>query len=442
MVNNMNFKRMLKQNIKLNLDQYLVYIFSLTISVVFFFVQSTLYNSYVLIGQKNIFVISSIGVFNTALWGMFIHISFIKCRQKEFTIFLSLGMTYSELKLLTFLENILIFLIFVPIGLTLGIIFSKIIGLSIFKLAGISILTFQFKSIVYIVTIGYYALLTIIFILWTFEFINNISALNTTNHRNLYIVSSKKENVLKIAMVILIVYYIYFNEKMSLHYYIYFNEKMGIHLIAGYYFDYSFICIISVYILFSIFIKIFIIFIKKNKNFYYKRILLINEIESSLKDNKIIIFFIAFLNFIFIICKRIYYLPNVKIYFNAYSIFQGSSFNLIYISIILLSFIASANIIYFKSKIDFYNWQSKKIQFYNIGLITEEIDNIFIYKLRLIFFLHVFLNALASILFIYIFNINKEFMVNTIKILICYFIIQLLGYIITKAKIIKRDSSQ
>jgi putative ABC transport system permease protein len=351
----------------------------------------------------------------------------MKYRQKEFTIFLTLGMTCNELKILLLIENALIFLIYVPIGLILGMVFSKIIVLFIFKISGIHYLTFQFKSIIYMVTVGYYALLTIIFILWTFKFVDNISVLNIVNYKNIHVVYSKKKRILKIAIFILIICYIHFNERMIIN----FNYK--------YYIDYSLICMVVIYMIFLISIKIFIVFVRKNKNFYYRKILLINEVEDFLKDNKIIIFFIAFLNLTFIISHRIYDLPNVKTFFPVYNIFRGSSFNLIYIFIVLLSFIASANIIYFKIKIDLYNWNFKKIKLYSIGLIYEEIDTILIYKLRLIFFSHVFLTTLTSILYIYILNINKEFMINTIKILVCYFVTQLLGYIITKRKVIEHN---
>jgi putative ABC transport system permease protein len=75
-VNDMNYRKMLKQTIKLNLDQHFLYIFSLIISVIFFFIELTLYNSYVtVIKQKNVFVLPAIAVFNTALWSMFTYIS-------------------------------------------------------------------------------------------------------------------------------------------------------------------------------------------------------------------------------------------------------------------------------------------------------------------------------------------------------------------------------
>ncbi|WLC65364.1 FtsX-like permease family protein [Clostridium tagluense] len=427
----MNYGKMLTQTIKLNLDQYFLYIFSLIISVIFFFTESTLYNSYVVvIKQKNVFVLPAIAVFNTALWSIFTYISFIKHRQKEFTTFLALGMTCNELKILLLLENILNFLIYVPIGLILGIIFSKIIVLFIFKLAGISAFTFEFKSIIYIITIGHYILLTIIFILWTSKFINSLSLIKIANHKNLYMVHSKKENLLRIAPYVLILCCIHFNERIVLN------------LQSRYYIDYSLICIVVIFILFLIFINIFIVFAKKSKNFYYKRIFLINELEDSLKDNKIIIFFIAFLNFTFIISERICNLTSLKTRFNTYNIFQMSSFNSIYIFIVLLSFIASSTILYFKIKIDLDNWQFEKIKLYNIGLIDNEIDSILLCKFRLIFFSHIFITTIASFVYLYICKLGKEFMINTIKIFICYFIIQLLGYIITRIKIIETNGSK
>ncbi|MBZ9637019.1 hypothetical protein G9F70_022505 [Clostridium sp. FP1] len=331
-------------------------------------------------------------------------------------------MTCNELKILLLLENILTFLIYVPIGLILGIIFSKIIVLFIFKLAGISAFTFEFKSIIYIITIGHYILLTIIFILWTSKFINSLSLIKIANHKNLYMVHSKKENFLRIAPYVLILCCIHFNERIVLN------------LQSRYYIDYSLICIVVIFTLFLIFINIFIVFAKKSKNFYYKRIFLINELEDSLKDNKIIIFFIAFLNFTFIISERICNLTSLKTRFNIYNIFQMSSFNSIYIFIVLLSFIASSTILYFKIKIDLDNWQFEKIKLYNIGLIDNEIDSILLCKSRLIFFSHIFITTIASFVYLYICKLGKEFMINTIKIFICYFIIQLLGYIITRVR--------
>ncbi|AWI05485.1 hypothetical protein [Clostridium drakei] len=420
----MNFREMLKKTIKLNSDQYFVYILCLILSAVFFFVELTLYNSYAIVStQESIFILPSIAVFNTALWSMFIYISFTKCRQKDFTTFLTLGMTCNELKILILIENALIFIIYVSVGLTLGIVFSKIIVLFIFKLAGIHTFNFQIKKIICIVTIGYCALLTTIFILWTFKFVDNVPLSNTSNDRTFHAVHSKKEKLLKTLLFTLIIIYINFSERNIVD----FHFK--------YYIDYCLICIVIVYILSLIFTKVFIIYMRKSKNFYYKKLLLINEVESFLKDNKITIFFIAFLNITFIISHRIYDLPNIKMFFIVYDFFKGSSFNLIYIFIVLLSFITSANILYFKMKIDLYNWQSKKIKLYSIGLIDEEINALLVCKLRIIFFSHVFLTVLASILYIYILNINIYFIVNTVKILICYFIIQLLGYIITKHKL-------
>ncbi|WPC39510.1 hypothetical protein [Clostridium sp. JS66] len=420
----MNFRKMLKKTIKLNFDQYFVFIFCLILSVLFFFVELTLYNSYAIVSmQGNIFILPSIAVFNTALWNIFMYISFIKCRQKEFTTFLTLGMTCSELKILLVIENILIFIIYIPIGLILGIVFSKIIVLFIFKLAGIHVFSFKIEKIFYIITIGYSALLTAIFILWTFRFVDNLSLSNTTKQDNFYALASKKGKLLKALLFTLIISYINF------------NERNVVSFPFKYYVDYCLICIISVYALCSAFVRIFTTYVKKRKKLYYKKILLINEIEDSLKRNKITIFFISFLNITFIISHRVYDLPNIKMLFPVYNFFKGSSFNLIYIFIVLLSFITSANILYFKMKIDLYNWQPKKNKLHTIGLIDEEINAILAYKLKIIFFSHVFLTVLSSISYIYILNINIHFIINTVKILICYFIIQLLGYIITKHKL-------
>lgn len=412
---------MLEQTIKLNLDQYFAYIFSLVISVSFFFTELIFYNSYVIaIGLKNIFILPSIAVFNTMLWSTFTYISFIKYRQKEFTTFLTLGMTCSEIRMLIFMENVLTFFIYIPIGLTLGIAFSKIIVLSALKLSGFPIFTFKFKAIVFIVTIGYYVFLTIIFILWTFKFIDKLSVISAVNYKNPYTKYANKKEFAEIIISILILCYINF------------RERMFVNFQSRYYVDCSLICILVIYILFLVFIKIFVVVIKRSENFYYKRILLINELEDSFKKNKFIILFIVFLNTTFITSNRVYSLPNVKTFFNIYSIFRGSSFNFVYTFIVLLSFIVSSNILYFKAKIDFCDWQLKRTKLYYIGLIDEEIDTLLTYKVRIIFLLPVFLTTLTSIIYIYVLNTNEEFRINTFKILAYYIIVQLVGYIITK----------
>ncbi|WP_063601990.1 FtsX-like permease family protein [Clostridium coskatii] len=420
----MNWRKMLEQTIKLNLDQYFAYIFSLVISVSFFFTELIFYNSYVTaIGLKNIFILPSIAVFNTMLWSIFTYISFIKYRQKEFTTFLTLGMTCSEIKMLIFMENVLTFFIYMPIGLILGAAFSKIIVLFALKLSGMLIFTFKFQLIVFIVTIGYYVFLTVIFILWTFKFIDKLSVINEVNYKNLYIKYSKKEELAKTIISILVLCYINF------------KERMFVNFQSRYYVDYSLICTLVIYILFLVFIKIFVVFIKRSKSFYYKRILLVNELEDSFKKNKYIILFIIFLNTIFITSNRVYSLPNVKTFFNIYSIFRGSAFNFIYMFIVLLSFIVSSNILYFKAKIDFCGWQLKRTKLYYIGLIDKEIDTLLTYKIRIIFFLPALLTVLTSIVYIYVLNTNGEFKIDTFKILAYYVIVQLLGYIITKKKI-------
>lgn len=420
----MDFKQILFKNIKSNLEQYAAYTFSLITSILCFFIQSILYNSQVVIGENNFFVVPTISVFNTSLWYVYMYIAFSKYREREFIRFLTLGMTCGELKILIFLENILIFLVCIPTGLVLGLIFSKIIALSLFNFFGIHILTFQFKSVVYKIISLHYAVLTTVFTLWSFRFIDNLGITNTSNFGCLSIAHTKSSKLIKIALVSLIMYYLYWLEK--------FNLTSD----ARYYVDFAFFCIIGTYIIFLFFIKTSNYFIERNKNFYYKKILLIKELKASLKDDNIVIFFIIFLNFMFIICERIRHLPNIKTTFDLFSIFQKDTFNLINVFSVLLSFFVFANILYFKSKIDLYNWKPRIIKLHKVGLTTEEVHNILLRKLKLTFFLPVILTASACISYNYILNINNEFAMNTIKILLCYFSIQFLGYIITKNKIL------
>ncbi|WML32952.1 FtsX-like permease family protein [Clostridium sp. OS1-26] len=420
----MDFKQILFKNIKSNLDHYAAYTFSLITSILCFFIQSILYNSQVVIGKNNFIVVPTISVFNTSLWYIYMYISFSKHREREFIRFLTLGMTCGELKILIFLENTLIFLVCIPTGLVLGLIFSKIIALSLFNFSGIHILTFQFKSVVYKIIAAHYAVLTTVFTLWSFKFIDNLSITNSSNHEYLSVANTKSSKLLKIILVFLIMCYFYLLEKFNL------SSQ------ARYYTDFAFLCILGTYILFLFVVKAFKTLIRRNKNFYYKKILLIKEIEAFFKDDKIVIFFIGFLNFMFIICERIRHLPNIKTTFDFFSTFQKDTFNLINVFSVLLSFFVFANILYFKSKIDLYNWKPRIIKLRKVGLTTEEVHNILLCKLKLTFFLPVILTALACVSYNYILNINNEFAMNTIKILLCYFIIQFLGYIITKNKIL------
>lgn len=136
MIGKLSFK-----NMKKSIKDYMIYFFTLILGIVIFYVFNSIDSQTVMIdisGRKLEIikllnqVLSSISVFVSFILGSLIIYAtrfMIKRRNKEFAIYLTLGMSKRKISFMLFLETLIIGIFSLIVGLFLGIIFSQ--GMSV-----------------------------------------------------------------------------------------------------------------------------------------------------------------------------------------------------------------------------------------------------------------------------------------------------------------------
>ncbi|NSL53352.1 ABC transporter permease [Calidifontibacillus erzurumensis] len=87
--------------------------------------------------------------------------SFLKIRSKEFGILMILGMTKKQLRRLVFLENMMIGCLAIMAGITIGLVFSKLLLMILSNILSYGSLSFYFPFKAIIVTVAFFILIFI-----------------------------------------------------------------------------------------------------------------------------------------------------------------------------------------------------------------------------------------------------------------------------------------
>lgn len=138
----MTFKDVVRKNFLGNVRQYLAFFLCNTFTIVIFFIYATLvFNNQLVNGENQevfsyVLPVTIVGITIFAICFLFYaNTSFVKSRNKELGVYLSLGMTKKQLKYLVQMENWIINGASLLIGMLIGALFSRI-----FQLAVVSIL--------------------------------------------------------------------------------------------------------------------------------------------------------------------------------------------------------------------------------------------------------------------------------------------------------------
>lgn len=138
----MTFKDVVRKNFLGNVRQYLAFFLCNTFTIVIFFIYATLvFNDQLVNGENQevfsyVLPVTIVGITIFAICFLFYaNTSFVKSRNKELGVYLSLGMTKKQLKYLVQMENWIINGASLLIGMLIGALFSRI-----FQLAVVSIL--------------------------------------------------------------------------------------------------------------------------------------------------------------------------------------------------------------------------------------------------------------------------------------------------------------
>ena len=164
------------KNIKRSFKDYAIYFFTLILGVAIFYVFNAIDSQTVMLNVTSA-TYSIIKLMTSMLSGVSVFISFvlgflviyasrflIKRRNKEFGVYLTLGMSKRKISMILFLETLFIGIISLFVGLFLGIILSQFMSMLVASLfdAEMTQFTFIFSRSAAIKTVGYFGVMYLI----------------------------------------------------------------------------------------------------------------------------------------------------------------------------------------------------------------------------------------------------------------------------------------
>lgn len=151
----MLFKLSIK-NITKSIKDYAIYFFTLVLGVAIFYVFNAIDSQTVMLNVSSS-TSEIIRLMTTILGGVSVFVSFIlgfliiyasrfliKRRNKEFGIYLTLGMSKRKISLILFFETLIIGVISLGVGLALGIVLSQLMSILVANMFEADLTKFQF----------------------------------------------------------------------------------------------------------------------------------------------------------------------------------------------------------------------------------------------------------------------------------------------------------
>ena len=161
------------KNIKKSIKDYAIYFFTLILGVAIFYVFNALDSQTVMINVSSstaelidlmMTMLSSVSVFVSFILGFLIIYAsrfLMKRRNKEFGIYLTLGMSKRKISFILFLETLLIGILSLFVGLVFGVLLSQIMSLVVANMfeANLTKFSFVFSTSACIKTIFYFSIM-------------------------------------------------------------------------------------------------------------------------------------------------------------------------------------------------------------------------------------------------------------------------------------------
>lgn len=205
------------KNIKKSIKDYAIYFFTLILGVAIFYVFNAIDSQTVMLdvstSTKEIIklmtsILSGVSVFVSFILGFLIIYAsrfLIKRRNKEFGIYLTLGMNKRKIARLLFLETLFIGMISLVVGIGLGVILSQLMSLLVANMfeANLTKFVFTFSSVACLKTLLYFGIMYILVMIF------NTININRCKLIDLLYGSKKSEKVhLKNPYLCLLVFFI------------------------------------------------------------------------------------------------------------------------------------------------------------------------------------------------------------------------------------------
>jgi len=173
------FKDVVVKNFLGNIKQYLSYFLCSTYAIMIFFMYAVMmFNENLtthaneVLGTILPMAITALGVFSV-FFITYAHTTFVKGRNKEFGIYISLGMDQKELKRMVNLENIFISGASLISGMLIGALFSRLFQMVVLSMLEIENIQFQMNYRAFVLTILVFVLIFAIVLLLTSRKMNH-----------------------------------------------------------------------------------------------------------------------------------------------------------------------------------------------------------------------------------------------------------------------------
>lgn len=292
----MTFKDVVLKNFKGSSKKYFAYFISGSFSIMLFFMYSTLILNKELTGREDtevlayVFPVTMVAI---ALFSVFFinyaHSAFIKGRNKEFGIYMSLGITLRELKKLVNIEILIISSASLVVGIGVGALFSRLFHMVILNLLEIKDISYylDYKPILLTIAVFLFIFVTVVAgsILRMRRL--DISTLIKEARRSEGKEYSKKDPILGGLGLLIMAFSVVFLVEIANNEELYSNPLvLMIYMITSF---------LGVYLALSNGGNLIIHLIKKSR-YYYKNMLSITELHHKFNQNRKIIFVLSVLS--------------------------------------------------------------------------------------------------------------------------------------------------
>ncbi len=230
--------------------------------------------------------IGSVLIFS-AFFINYAHSSFVKSRNSEFALFMTLGLTKKNLSRMILIENAIILLVSMVVGLFSGALFSRLFFMIVRKLIGDAPIEYTLNPLSFLVTLAVFILIYAVAILMSRRIILKLSIMKLLKKKR----EGSHGKVRLAACVIAIVIFLTASAAMLvMSHGKDFSDKAYMYLV------YAVFAFPSMYIIISQGWNLYYHYRKRNKRRYYDNILSDSEIEYSFAGNKKILFVLSLLS--------------------------------------------------------------------------------------------------------------------------------------------------